>query len=243
MAKRKLRKSVGSAARSKAPSPRRILVVDVGGSHVKFIMGRRAEVRFESGPEMQPDRMVRKIRKQIEHWSCEAVSIGYPGIVRRGRIAHEPHNLGKGWKRFDFQKAFGIPVKVINDAAMQALGAYRGGIMLFLGLGTGLGTTLIVDNTLVPMELAHLHLPGDDETFEERVSESARRRLGNSKWRRHVRDLVHALRTALLPEDIVIGGGNARHLKHLPPHTRRGKNEDAFAGGLRLWTESADYPE
>jgi glucokinase len=235
MAKRKVRTPGRTAPRTRVPLPGRVLVVDVGGSHVKFVLGRRAAIKFESGPRMEPRRMVRKIRQHIRQWDCEAVSIGYPGIVTRGRITHEPHNLGKGWKRFDFREAFGVPVKVINDAAMQALGAYRGGTMLFLGLGTGLGTTLIVDHTVVPMELAHLHLPGEDDTFEDLVGEAARKRLGNSKWRRKVHDLVHALRKALLPEDIVIGGGNARHLGKMPRHTRLGNNKDAFAGGLRLW--------
>lgn len=213
----------------------RILVVDVGGSHVKFLMGRRARVKIESGPRMNPRRMVRQIREHIQDWNCQAVSIGYPGVVTRGRITVNPHNLGKGWKGFDFRKAFGMPVKVINDAAMQALGSYRGGIMLFLGLGTGLGTTLIVDHTIVPLELAHLHLPGEHDTFEQRVGDEGRKRVGNAKWRRHVADLVDALRKALLPEDIVIGGGNVRYLKRMPPHTRRGNNRDAFKGGVRLW--------
>ena len=226
MAQRKSRKHSRSS---------RILVVDVGGSHVKFLMGRRARIKIESGPHMTPLRMVRLIREHVQDWDCEAVSIGYPGVVTRGRISVNPHNLGKGWKGFDFRKAFGLPVKVINDAAMQALGTYRGGTMLFLGLGTGLGTTLIVDHTIVPMELAHLHLPGEDDTFEKRVGEEARKRLGNAKWRRHVGDLVDALRKALLPEDIVIGGGNVRYLKRMPPHTRRGNNRDAFKGGVRLW--------
>jgi predicted NBD/HSP70 family sugar kinase len=213
----------------------RILVVDVGGSHVKFLIGRRARIKIESGPQMTPGRMVRLIREHTQDWNCEAVSIGYPGVVTRGRITVNPHNLGKGWKGFDFRKAFGVPVKVINDAAMQALGSYRGGTMLFLGLGTGLGTTLIVDHTIVPMELAHLHLPGEDDTFEKRVGEEARKRVGNAKWRRHVGDLVDALRKALLPDDVVIGGGNVRYLKRMPPRTRRGNNRDAFKGGVRLW--------
>ena len=230
-----------SSPRRKKPSPQRILVIDVGGSHVKFLMGRRAKIKIESGPRMHPRRMVRLIRQHIEHWQCEAVSIGYPGVVKDGRITHDPHNLGKGWKGFDFRKAFGIPARVINDAAMQALGAYRGGTMLFLGLGTGLGSTLVVDYTVVPMELAHLHLPGEDGTFEGLVGDAARQRLGNAKWRRHVVDLVQALRGALLPDDIVIGGGNVKHLKRMPAHTRRGDNNDAFKGGLRLWTTRPDY--
>ena len=220
----------------------RILVVDIGGSHVKFAMRRRAMTRFESGPRLEPGHMVEEIRELTQDWKYDVVSIGYPGIVMRGRIAREPHNLGKGWKGFNFQKAFGMPVKVINDAAMQALGAYRGGVMLFLGLGTGLGTALIVDRTVVPMELAHLHLPGEDDTFENLVGEAARKRCGNKQWRRNVKHVVDALREALLPEDIVIGGGNVDHLKRMPTLSRRGNNQDAFAGGLRLWDERGGRP-
>src|SRR5262245_55874992 len=174
----------------RAPASARILVVDIGGSHVKLALGRRARVRFRSGRRMGPRDMMRKIRKRIEGWDYDAVSIGYPGAVQRGRIVRDPHSLAAGWKRFDFRKAFGRPVQVINDAAMQALGAYRGGVMLFLGLGTGLGTTLIVDDALVPMEVAHLHLPGKKTTFEALVDDAARRRLGHARWRRHVAELV-----------------------------------------------------
>jgi polyphosphate glucokinase len=210
-------------------------VIDIGGSHVKFVMGRRARMKFVSGPRMRPRQMVAKLRELIADWDCEAISIGYPGVIARGRIAHDPHNLGKGWKGFDFQKAFGLPVKVINDAAMQALGAYHRGAMLFLGLGTGLGSTLIVDGIVVPMELAQLRVPGGKDSFEDLISEAARKRLGNRKWRRRVTNVVHELRMALLPEDIVIGGGNVKHLDRLPPGCRRGSNRDAIKGGLRLW--------
>jgi predicted NBD/HSP70 family sugar kinase len=221
----------------KAPAPSRILVVDVGGSHVKLALGAHARRKFKSGRQMPPAEMMRKIRKHTAGWEFAAVSIGYPGVVQRGRIAREPRNLGKGWMRFDFREAFGRPVKLINDAAMQALGAYRGGVLLFLGLGTGLGTTLIVDGTLVPLEIAHLHLPGEKATFEQMVGDAARERLGHAKWRRHVVDVVHAFREVLLPEDIVLGGGNVKRLERLPPHTRRGGNKDAITGGLRLWKE------
>ena len=224
---------------ARAPSPQRILIIDVGGSHVKFTLGRRSPKKFKSGPRMGPREMVRKVRKHTDGWNYEAISIGFPSVIKRGRIAREPHNLGKGWVRFDFEKAFGRPAKIINDAAMQALGAYRGGVMLFLGLGTGLGSTLIVDETIAPMELAHLHLPDDDTTFEDLVGDAARRRFGHAKWRRHVDELIESLQETLLPEDIVIGGGNVKHLKRLPARTRRGGNADAFAGGLRLWKERA----
>lgn len=213
----------------------KILVLDVGGSHVKCLAtGRRQHVAVKSGPKITPDQMMAKVLKITRGWHYDAVSIGYPGVVRGGRIAVEPHNLGAGWVGFDFQSAFGRPVKIINDAAMQALGGYAGGTMLFLGLGTGLGSALIVDGVIVPMELGHL--PYDDgRTCEERVGEKARRHLGNKKWRREVKDLMEHFRKALLPDRIVLGGGNVRHLKQLPPQTIRGGNSNAFAGGFRLW--------
>ena len=178
--------------------------------------------------------MVKKVLKITKGWRFHAVSIGYPGVVRGGIIAVEPHNLGPGWVGFDFQAAFGRPVKLINDAAMQALGAYRGGSMLFLGLGTGLGTTLIVDGVIVPMELGHLPYR-HGHSYEDHVGERARKRHGNKQWRRNVEQVLEDLRQALLPDYIVLGGGNVAHLKALPPQTRRGGNADAFTGGFRLW--------
>lgn len=213
----------------------RVLVVDVGGSHVKCAAtGRKSTIKFKSGPKLTPDRMVKKVLKITKGWRFHAVSIGYPGVVQRGKIAVEPHNLATGWIGFDFQSAFHRPVKIINDAAMQALGAYEGGTMLFLGLGTGLGSTLIVDGVIAAMELGHLPYV-DGHVYEHHVGERARKRHGNKKWRREVDVIVEEFRKALLPEYIVLGGGNAAHLKRLPPNTLRGGNVDAFRGGFRMW--------
>lgn len=212
-----------------------ILVIDVGGSHVKcLVTGRRRSVRFKSGPALTPQDMVEGVLKITHGWRFSAVSIGYPGVVRGGAISLEPYNLGAGWVGFDFKAAFKHPVKLINDAAMQALGAYRGGTMLFLGLGTGLGSTMIVDGAIVPMELGHLPYR-NRHTFEEQVGERARKRLGNKRWRQNVEQVLSDLRQALMPDYIVIGGGNVKHLRALPARTRRGGNADAFTGGFRLW--------
>jgi predicted NBD/HSP70 family sugar kinase len=182
--------------------------------------------------------MAGKVLAITSGWRFEAVSLGYPGVVNRGVIAHEPHNLGAGWIGFDFHAAFARPVRIVNDAAMQALGSYEGGKMLFLGLGTGLGSALIVDGLIAAMELGHLHC-GDGRTYEDYVGEPARKRLGNKKWRRKVDDVVKGFRNALLPDDIVLGGGNSVHLKRLPPQTRRGDNANAIVGGFRLWDKAA----
>lgn len=178
--------------------------------------------------------MVKQVLQITKGWRFDAVSIGYPGVVRRGKIAREPHNLGTGWIGFDFEAAFDRPVKVINDAAMQALGGYEGGKMLFLGLGTGLGSTFIVDGVIVAMELGHLHY-ADGHTYESYLGAQGRKRLGDKKWRGVVADVVEGFRKALLPDYIVLGGGNAANLKLLPPQTRLGDNSHAFAGGFRLW--------
>lgn len=216
----------------------KILVVDVGGSHVKRVAtDHKSPVEFKSGPKLIPDSMVRQVLKITKGWRFDAVSIGYPGVVRRGKIVREPHNLGSGWVGFDFQAAFGHPVKTINDAAMQALGGYEGGKMLFLGLGTGLGSALIVDGVIAAMELGHLHY-GHRRTYEDYVGENARERLGNKKWRSKVHDVLEGFRKALLPDYIVLGGGNVAHLKGLPRQTRRGDNADAILGGFRLWDEA-----
>lgn len=213
----------------------KILVVDVGGSRVKCAAtGHRRPVKFKSGPKLTPDGMVRQVLKITRGWRFDVVSIGYPGVVRRGRIAREPHNLGSGWIGFDFRAAFGRPVQTINDAAMQALGAYEGGTMLFLGLGTGLGSALIVDGVIAAMELGHLNY-ADGCTYEDFLGNQGRRKLGNRKWQGTVRNVVEGFRKALLPDYIVLGGGNAGHVKQLPPRARRGKNADAILGGFRLW--------
>jgi polyphosphate glucokinase len=217
----------------------KVLVLDVGGSHVKCAAtDHRMSVEFKSGPKMTPGQMVRRVLKITHGWRFDVVSIGYPGVVGRGVIAREPHNLGPGWIGFDFHAAFGRPVRIVNDAAMQALGSYEGGRMLFLGLGTGLGSALIFDGVVAAMELGNLHC-GKGRTYEDHVGEPARKRLGNEKWRRQVHDVVEGFRKALLPDVIVLGGGNAARLERLPPQTRRGDNADAIVGGFRLWSGAA----
>lgn len=221
---------------------RRILVVDVGGTHVKFAFSDRpTEVKIPSGPKMGPEKMMRKLAERLRGQRYDAVSIGYPGLVVHGRIVREPHNLGEGWVGFDFEKEFRRPTRILNDAAMQALGSYRGGRMLFLGLGTGLGTAMIVDGKLEPMELAHL-LFKKGKTYEEYVGEAGLERLGRKRWEREVVNVVEALSAALEPDYVVLGGGNVRKLKALPPHAERGDNRDAIKGGVRAWAEGATAP-
>ncbi len=213
----------------------KILVIDIGGTHVKVIAtGHSNPALIPSGPDLTPKKMVAAVRQATAGWVYSAVSIGYPGPVVHGRPVNDPHNLGRGWVGFDFKKAFGCPVKVINDAAMQAFGSYRGGRMLFLGLGTGLGSALIVDGILEPMELAHLPYK-KGRTYEDYVGLAGLKRLGKRKWRRHVADVVRQLKTALQADYVVLGGGNAKLLKRPPPGTRLGDNANAFRGGFRLW--------
>lgn len=215
----------------------KVLVIDVGGSHVKIMAsGQTEERKFESGPTMTPAQMAEGVKALASGWRYDAVAIGYPGVVIRDQPATEPHNLAPGWVAFDYAEAFGCPVKIINDAAMQALGSYRSGKMLFLGLGTGLGTTLIVDGIVVPMELAHL--PYRKASFEDYVGERAFERDGKKKWHRRVFDVVERLRAAFIPDDVVIGGGNLRLLDKLPDGCRAGDNANAFAGGFRLWVQA-----
>ena len=220
-------------------APRRILVVDVGGTHVKLRVDARGRIyKFDSGPKLGPRRMVKKILKCVTGMRYDAVSIGYPGLVFHGRIAGEPHNLGQGWTGFDFAAAFGKPVHVLNDAAMQAIGSYRGGRMLFLGLGTGLGATLIIDGVVEPTEIGHMPYRRG-RTYEDYLGERGRKRLGTRKWRKEVTDVVAQLRLALEADYVVLGGGNAARLKKLPPHARRGDNRNAFIGGVRIWRDGA----
>ena len=213
----------------------KVLVVDVGGTHVKALAtGFRRERKIPSGLKMTASKMVEDVKELTKVWEYDVVSIGYPGPVVHGRLLHEPYNLGGGWVGFDFVEAFGCPVKVINDAAMQALGSYEGGRMLFLGLGAGLGSAMIVDGTLVPMELGHLPYK-NEKTYEEYVGVAGLKRLGRKKWRRHVFDVVERLNNALEADYVVLGGGNVNRIKNLPPATRRGNNRNAFIGGFRLW--------
>ena len=213
----------------------KVLVIDVGGTHVKILLSGETEPRrVASGPAMDAAQMVAAVRTLAAGWDYDAVSIGYPGPVRHGAPSGEPPNLASGWVGFDYAQAFGKPVKLINDAAMQALGSYRQGKMLFLGLGTGLGTTLIVDGgVVVPMELGHL--PYKHSSFEDHVGEHALQRDGEKTWHAHVVDVVARLSAALLPDEVVLGGGNVRLLQQLPPLCRAGDNANAFAGGFRLW--------
>lgn len=214
---------------------KRVLAIDIGGSHVKTkISGRREMRQFVSGPTLTPRRMVAKVLALNGDLKYDVISIGYPGVVVHGKIITEPYNLGRGWVGFDFRKAFGRPTHVMNDAAMQAIGSYEGGRMLFLGLGTGLGSTLIVDDVVAPMELAHLPYKRK-RSYEDYVGDRGRARLGPKKWRKVVGEIVEQLRGALEADYVVLGGGNARKLKKLPKNTRLGNNDFAFVGGFRVW--------
>jgi polyphosphate glucokinase len=220
------------------PSPKRILVVDVGGTRVKLLVtGQTLKRTMDSGPRLTPRAMVAGVKKLTADWAYDVVSIGLPAPVVRGRVVADPVNLGKGWMGFDFAEAFDRPAKVVNDAAMQAIGAYRGGRMLFLGIGTGLGSALILNGHLEPLEVAHLPYR-KGRTFEDYVGLRGLKRLGKKRWRKHVLTVVALLRRAFLPEDVVLGGGNAKHLTALPEGARMGSNAHAFKGGYELWTST-----
>jgi polyphosphate glucokinase len=211
-----------------------ILAVDVGGSNVKALLSGQDEKRkFKSGPALTAKEMADGVLELVDGWSFARVSVGIPMVVRRGKPVAEPVNLGTGWVGFDFEGAFGVPTKVVNDAVMQAIGSYEGGRMLFLGLGTGLGSTLIADGVVEPLELGHL--PFKKKTYEDYVSERALKRAGKKKWRKEVFETVAELAGAIEPDYVVIGGGGADDLDELPPNCRRGDNENAFVGGFRLW--------
>jgi polyphosphate glucokinase len=216
-------------------SKQRVLVVDVGGTHVKVLVsGQKQKREMDSGPQLTAQQMVDGVKKLAAGWPYDVVSIGYPGPVLHNKVVLEPHNLGKGWVGFDFDRAFGKPVRIINDAAMQALGSYKGGRMLFLGLGTGLGTAMVIDGTIEPMELGHMAFK-KGRTFEDYVGLRGMQRLGKARWRKEVAEVVQRLRAALEPDYIVLGGGNAKKLKELPPNSELGANANAFLGGFRLW--------
>ena len=215
-----------------------VLVIDIGGTHVKLLAtGQDEPVKFVSGPTLTPRQMVAGVKKLGRGWKYQAISMGYPGLVLHGRVVSEPHNLGRGWVHFDYRAAFGRPVRIINDAAMQALGSYKGGKMLFLGLGTGLGSALVVDGIVEPMELGHL--PYRKGTYEAYVGQRGLEQRGKKKWRRHVAEVVAGLIAALEPDDVVLGGGNVKKLKELPAGCRVGDNANAFVGGGRLWEQAA----
>jgi polyphosphate glucokinase len=216
----------------------KILVIDVGGTHVKIMAsGQRAPVKIPSGPEMSARKMAAAVHKVVADWDYDVVSMGYPGPVIKGQPAAEPHNLAPGWMRFDFKKAFGHPLQIINDAAMQALGSYEGGRMLFLGLGTGLGSAMVSHDAVEPLELAHLPYK-NRRTYEEFLGLTGLKRLGKKKWQHHVFQVTALLKAALLADYVVLGGGNARLLKKLPPDARLGHNLNAFRGGCRLWKKT-----
>jgi polyphosphate glucokinase len=213
----------------------RILVVDVGGTHVKMLLsGQKTPTKFPSGPDLTAAKMVKQVKAAAKNWKFDRISLGYPGPIINGHPLREPHNLGGGWMHFNFSRAFGRPVKIINDASMQALGSYQGGRMLFLGLGTGLGSAMIVNGILEPMELAHLGYK-HGKTYEDYLGLRGLERLGKKKWRKHVAKVVKKLKAALEADYVVLGGGNAKLLKRLPPGARLGSNLNAFLGGFRLW--------
>jgi polyphosphate glucokinase len=218
-----------------------VLGVDVGGTHVKILATGQVEPRkIPSGPAMTAQQMVSEVQKLASDWKFDVVSIGYPGPVLHHRPVAEPHNLGHGWVGFDFEAAFGRPVKVINDAALQALGSYKSGKMLFLGLGTGLGTSMVIEGIVQAMELGHL--PYKNGTYEDYVGARGLEKHGKAKWRQHVADVVALLIAALEPDDVVLGGGNVKELQELPAGCRRGDNANAFLGAFRLWSEAGDRP-
>jgi polyphosphate glucokinase len=219
---------------SRTPAVPKVLVVDIGGNHVKLLVtGETQPRKFSSGPLLTPEEMMAGIAGLVSDWDHDAVSIGYPGPILNGRPLREPVNLGQGWVHFDFEAAFGLPVKIVNDAAMQAMGSYRSGRMLFLGLGTGLGTTLVIEGVVHAMELGHL--PYKKGTFEDYVGQRGLDLNGKKQWRSDVADVVARLIDALQPTDVVLGGGNVKKLKELPANVRLGNNANAFEGGFRLW--------
>jgi polyphosphate glucokinase len=223
------------------PRVKGVLVIDVGGTSVKILATGQTESRsFRSGPTLTPRQMVSKVKKLAADWAYDGISIGYPGPVLGGRPAAEPVNLGRGWVAFDFAQAFGLPARVLNDAALQALGSYKGGKMLFLGLGTGLGTALVVNGVVKPMELGHL--PYMKGTYEDYVGRAGLERDGKMMWRRRVVDVVERLMAAMRPDETVIGGGNVRNLDALPRRCRAGENANAFRGGFRLWAGTDVLP-
>jgi len=219
---------------------RKILTIDIGGTNVKVLAtGQSVRRRFPSGPSLTPHAMVAKVKKIVRDWHYDVISIGYPGRVLHGRLAAEPRNLAPGWVGFDFAAAFGCPVKLLNDAAMQALGSYAGGTMLFVGLGTGLGATLIVDGVLFSMEWGQLSYRKG--TVEDYMGTRGLKELGKKEWRHHVARGITRMVNAFRADDVVVGGGNAKKLKHLPPGCRLGSNANAFLGGYRLWEEESEW--
>src|SRR3974390_2207724 len=231
----------GANAKCSRDNVRTILVIDIGGNHVKMGLSKPPQrCKFKSGPKLTAKVMVAKVNSLTKGWTYQVVSIGVPGRVGGNRPIAEPCNLGSGWAGFDFANAFHRSVKVVNDAVMQALGSYRGGRMLFLGLGTGLGSALIIDDVLEPMEIAHLPYK-KGRSYERYLGIKGLKRSGTQKWRKHVAAVVESLSAALEPEYVVLGGGNAKRINKLPPHTERGGNDKAFVGGIRLWEKPCSH--
>ena len=215
----------------------KILVVDVGGNNLKLLVsGQTTPRKVPSGPTLTAARMAASVRKAVADWKYDAVSIGFPGPVQDGHPAQEPVNLGRGWVRFDYARAFGKPVRLVNDAVMQALGSYRGGRMLFLGLGTGLGAALVFEGIAQPLEIAHLSYRSG-KTYEEFLGKDGLDRMGKKRWRGLVAEIVPRLRAAFQVDEVVLGGGNVKLLRLLPPGCRPGSNANAFDGGFRLWAD------
>jgi polyphosphate glucokinase len=220
-----------------SPKSPKVLVVDVGGTNVKMrATGQKEATKIPSGPTMTASKAVNIVKQASRGWDFDRISLGYPGPIINGRPLREPHNLGGGWVGFDYEKALGVPVRIVNDAAMQALGSYKGGRMLFLGLGTGLGSAMIVDGVLEPMELAHLGYKGG-KTYEDYLGLRGLERLGKKRWRKHVAKVTKLLQASLGADYVVLGGGNSKKLKELPPGAQLGSNDNAFLGGHRLWAE------
>lgn len=213
---------------------KKILVIDIGGTHVKMMISRQKKRKFKSGPKLTPREMVAQVKEEIADWKFDAVSIGFPAPVRDGRILDEPKHLGKGWVRFNFEKGLRKPVRIINDAALQALGSYRGGRMLFLGLGTGLGSTLVFRDIVLPLELGDLPYR-DDRVIEDFLGKPGMAELGEKEWERQVLSAVAQLKKSFIADYVVLGGGNAKKLKKLPEGAELGHNRNAFLGGARLW--------
>lgn len=234
----KLNRKTSEGAKKSTSKPLSVLVVDIGGTHIKILASGEPEPRkFPSGPDMPPKEIIAGVKELAKDWKYDVVSIGYPGPVLHNKPRTDPFNLAPGWMKFDFEGAFKCPYKLINDASMQALGSYRGGKLLFLGLGTGLGSAMVVDGIVVPMELGHL--PYRKGTYEDYAGLRGIEKRGKEKWEHHVKEIVAYLTAALLPEDVVLGGGNVKKLKELPPGCRVGDNANAFLGGFRLWEQPA----
>ena len=213
---------------------RKVLVIDIGGTHVKTMISRKKKQKFKSGPKLTPGEMVSRVNDEVDDWKFDGISIGFPAPVREGRILDEPKHLGKGWVRFNFEKAFRKPVRIVNDAAMQALGSYHGGRMLFLGLGTGLGSTLVLQDMVLPLELGDLPYR-DDRIIEDFLGKPGLHELGEKEWERQVMIAIAQLRKSFIADYVVLGGGNAKKLSELPKGAELGHNRNAYLGGVRLW--------